>query len=910
MGLLEIKAFIKSVSDMQYADAILVSWVDNRTSDCCSWERIKCNATTGRVMELSLGDAIRVNSVDASDGFPIINMSLFVPFQELHVLDLWNNRFEGWDENKASNTHGISKRLKILNIGYNSFNDSLVPLLTSLTSLTTLLLRANGLKEGFKPKKGLANLRNLEVLDVSGNGLTGSLTMQGICELKNLVELNLSGNKFDGSLPQCLSNLTYLRVLDLSSNQLSGSLPISVFANLTSLEYLSLSDNKFQGSFSLSVLANHSRLEVLQISRLQIETENFPWPPKFQLKVLNLQHCNVSGTIPSFLQYQYDLRYIDLSHNNLAGTIPTWLLQNNTKLEILFLFNNFLTGRLHLPDSKRDLLHLVISNNNFIGTLPDNFGVILPELVYLDMSQNSFVGSIPPSTGYMERLLFLDLSSNNFSGELPKQFLTGCVSLEFMNLSHNLFVGQIFPKYMNLTQLAWLYLSDNQFTGRLEEGLLNAPSLYILDVSNNMLSGQLPHWAGNFSNLDVLLMSRNSLEGDVSVPLSNLQVTRILDISGNKLYGPLEFSSNHSSLRHLFLHNNSLNGTIPNALLQSSQLTTLDLRDNEFSGNIPHLINEDSNLRALLLRGNNLQGNIPEPLCHLRKLSIVDISCNNLNGSIPSCFTNISLWMEEGDSFNGFVIWHGILVPFPSMGNYYNSILSLMLPGEDYRESSERVEIKFMAKNRYESYKGDVLNYMTGLDLSSNELTGDIPSEIGLLQELHALNLSHNHFSGSIPRNFSNLKMIESMDLSYNELSGRIPLELSELNYLAIFNVSYNDLLGPVPNSRQFANFDENNYRGNPLLCGPPVLKNCSSDLPPPLPTTPAEEDESAIDKVAFNWSFAASYVAVILGLMAILLLNSYWRRQWFLLVDACIDSSCFYFLYKLAFYRRRLGQS
>lgn len=205
--------------------------------------------------------------------------------------------------------------------------------------------------------------------------------LSGICELKNLVELNLSWNKLDGSLPQCLSNLTYLRVLDLTSNQLSGNLPISVFANLTSLEYLSLSGNNFQGSFSLSVLANHSRLEVLQISRLQIETENFPWLPRFQLKVLNLRRCNISGTIPSFLQYQYDLRYIDLSHNNLAGTFPTWLLQNNTKLEFLFLFNNFLKGLLHLPDSKRDLLHLVISNNNFIGMLPDNFGMILPELV-------------------------------------------------------------------------------------------------------------------------------------------------------------------------------------------------------------------------------------------------------------------------------------------------------------------------------------------------------------------------------------------------------------------------------------------------------------------------------------------------------------------------------------------------
>ncbi|KAH9715323.1 Receptor-like protein 56 [Citrus sinensis] len=600
------RAFIKSVSDMQYADAILVSWVDNRTSDCCTWERIKCNATTGRWTL----------------------MTLFVPFQELHVLDLSDNRFEGWEENKAYNTSRSLKQLKILNIGYNSFNESLVPLLTSLTSLTSLFLQ-----------------RNLEVLDLSGNRITGSLIMQGrtfdsfqqtllFCLtfvhflsgiLKNLVELNINENEFDGLLPQCLSNLTYLRVLDLSSNKLSGNLPLSVIANLTSLEYLSLFDNHFQGSFPL------------------IETENFPWLPKFQLKVLNLRHCNISGTIPRFLQYQ------------------------------------------------------------------------------------------------------------------------------------------------------------------LEVGLPNASSLYVLDVSNNMLSGQLPRWIGNFSNLDVLLMSRNSFEGDVSVQLSNLEVARILDISENKLYGPLEFSSNHSSLRHLFLHNNSLSGTISNALLQSSQLTTLDLRDNEFSGNIPHLINEDSNLRALLLRGNNLQGNIPEPLCHLRKLAIVDISYNTLNGSIPSCFTNISLWMEK--------------------------------------------EVKFMAKNRYESYKGDVLKYMTALDLSSNELNGDIPSEIGNLGEIHALNLSNNFLSGSIPRSFSNLKMTESMDLSYNKLNGQIPPELGELSFLAIFNVSYNNLSGTVPNKGQFANFDESNYRGNPYLCGPAVRKNCSSELPP-TPATSAEEDESAIDMV------------------------------------------------------------
>lgn len=70
-----------------------------------------------------------------------------------------------------------------------------------------------------------------------------------------------------------------------------------------------------------------------------------------------------------------------------------------------------------------------------------------------------------------------------------------------------------------------------------------------------------------------------------------------------------------------------------------------------------------------------------------------------------------------------------------------------------------------MAKNRYESYKDDVLQgccsqVYDGLDLSSNELTGDIPSKIRYLGEIHALNLSHNFLSGSIPKSFSNLKMI------------------------------------------------------------------------------------------------------------------------------------------------------
>ena len=207
--------------------------------------------------------------------------------------------------------------------------------------------------------------------------------------MKNLFELNLGRNNIEGHLPNCLNNLTHLKVFDISYNQLSGSLPFA-FANLTSFEYLALSDNNFEGIFPLSLLANHSNLKVLLLStrnnKLRVKTENFL--PTLQLKVLGLPNCNLN-VIPTFLLHQYDLKYIDLSHNNLFGGFPIWLLQNNTKLEALFLRNNSFTGNLQLPNSKYDFLHhLDISSNNFTGKLPQDMGINLQKLLYVDVEQS------------------------------------------------------------------------------------------------------------------------------------------------------------------------------------------------------------------------------------------------------------------------------------------------------------------------------------------------------------------------------------------------------------------------------------------------------------------------------------------------------------------------------------------
>ena len=107
-------------------------------------------------------------------------------------------------------------------------------------------------------------------------------------------------------------------------------------------------------------------------------------------------------------------------------------------------------------------------------------------------------------------------------------------------------------------------------------------------------------------------------------------------------------------------------------------------------------------------------------------------------------------------------------------------------------------EVEFVTKNRHGSYKGGIFNFMFGLDLSCNNLTSEIPHELGMLSLIHALNLSRNQLKGSISKSFCNLSQIESLDLFNNKLSGKIPPKLVRLNFLAVFNVTHNSIFGRV----------------------------------------------------------------------------------------------------------------
>ncbi|CAA7019118.1 unnamed protein product [Microthlaspi erraticum] len=891
-GLLELKSNLLSFSNDLHPD-VLRGWRTTSNRSCCSWRRIKCDLNSKRVIGLSLGS---LYPSGFSDTLPQLNLTLLYPFEELQSLNLSMNNLGGWfDQRQGYKSLGRFRKIEIMDLSYNYFNSSVFPFLNKVVSLKTLFLGGNYI-EGSFPVKELINLTSLEVLDLKLNNISGHLPGKELSNMQKLKALDLSENLFSGSLqmqgkfvgevPLCFSSFSKLRVLDLSSNNLSGKLP-SFISNFKSMEYLSLHDNNFQGLFSLDLISELTELKVFKLSSvsstLQVVETNVSTALKSQLKSLTLSNCNLKK-IPGFLRYQKEIRVIDLSSNKLSGAFPTWLLKNNTELQVLFLqnnsFNTFTLPRLH-----HMLQFLDLSANNFNDKLHKNIGLMLPRLRHLNLSNNEFQENMPSSVSRMEDLEFMDLSYNNFSGKLPRSLFTGCYSLKWLKISHNRFTGPIVPKSSEETSLMTLIMDNNMFTGKITDNLRSLRLLTVIDLSNNFLTGKIPRWLGSFF-LDILRISNNRLQGEIPTSLFNIPYLWLLDLSGNFLSGHLPKRSDSDYGYILDLHDNNLTGSVPDTLWKG--LVLLDLRNNKLSGNIPWFRNSPR-IDVVLLRGNNLTGKIPEELCGLSNVRMLDLSHNRLNENMPSCLNNLSFGLG-GDGRND-PEWYpaNMFSYFMDIHTevYYESVLVSERFGLDYSVDF-RVQVEFAVKQRYDSYMRGTLDKMFGLDLSSNELSGEIPEELGDLKRVRSMNLSRNLLTGFIPESFSDLKSIESLDLSFNKLHGNIPSQLTMMQSLVVFNVSYNDLSGVVPLGKQFNTFGEMSYLGNVRLCGSPTNRSCDNTRS----SGEEEEDDGEsglIDMVVLWWSIGATYVTVLMGFSVFLCFDSPWRRAWLRLVDAFI---------------------
>lgn len=284
-------------------------------------------------------------------------------------------------------------------------------------------------------------------ISLGSNRLAGALPA-ALANLKQLETLELEDNALTGSVPRQLATLPKLRFLLLGLNQLAGAIPREL-GGLAQLETLSLPFNRFSGAIpaELGSLA--------------------------KLKNLDLNRNELTGALPSELSALSQLEVLDLSGNQLTGSIPG-VLRTLTRLQSLFLGGNRLGGS--VPPALGELPSLVqlgLSENELTGPLPAALGGAA-RLRFLDLRRNRLQGSIPPELGRLGELESLLLADNRLGGTLPGE-LADLPLLSTLWLSGNRFVGPLPAALAGLTELGddgGLDLRDNALATDVEPGLL------------------------------------------------------------------------------------------------------------------------------------------------------------------------------------------------------------------------------------------------------------------------------------------------------------------------------------------------------------------------------------------------------------------------------------------------------
>eukprot|EP00249_Psilotum_nudum_P006790 c20061_g1_i1 orf=227-3850(-) len=754
---------------VQDPSGILVGWVSNGgSSNPCVWHGVTCNLGN-RVVVLNLSNAGLAGP---------LSVSSIASLDMLQKLDLFGNAFSGNLTGLCAIT-GICGSLQSVNLGGNSLGGMIPGELLACRGMQELILADNNFTGNF-PVDFSSNCGSLQLLNLSHNHLNGPLP-PGIGECSSLQQLDLSKNSFSGGLPldllipttncmNCSGKRSRLQTIDLSCNYLSGSIPNSIFSNCGDLISIDLSSNGF------------------------------------------------SGGIPATLENCNSLQSLNLSLNQLGSHLPPSL------------------------GSLQGIEGLYLSNNGITGPIPDELGKLCSTLVELDLSMNNITGTIPASFGSCSHLQTLNLANNDLSGTLPIDVLSPLQSLENLLLSFNSFTGGV-PLGMigavpigisNCTNLKVLDLSSNQLNGKIPPEICPpAFPLTELYFTNNHISGEVPPALANCSHLEVLDLSFNHLSGAIPAELCLLTDLETLFMWFNGLTGqvPSQFGS-MPNLKNLVLNNNFLSGRIPMELMNCTSLEWLSLSSNKLTGRIPSQIGNMRMLSLLQLANNSFSGELPMELGNCTNLLWLDVNSNKLTGYIPPRLGRLAAGPPEHRTLvdNDFAFVR-------NLGPLCRGIGTII----DFRGIPESALWQTPLRKACSStrlYKGISLNdnpdfsSIQVIDLSYNNLQGELREEMGYSHALQILDLSHNQLTGSIPLTFALLRNLGVLDLSYNKFEGNLS-PLGNCSFLVQIDVSNNNFSGQIPSMGQLSTAPASGYTNNPGLCGeplPPCHSNASHD--------------------------------------------------------------------------------
>ncbi|RQO89759.1 hypothetical protein POPTR_004G231200v4 [Populus trichocarpa] len=245
------------------------------------------------------------------------------------------------------------------------------------------------------------------------------------------------------------------------------------------------------------------------------------------------------------------------------------------------------------------------------------------------------------------------------------------------------------------------------------------------------------------SRVTWITLAAEGLTGELPGDISYLSELEVLDLS----------------------YNTGLSGTLPASIVNLKKLKNLKLVGCSFYGPIPELIGSLQLLESLDLNSNRFTGQIPHSIGNLSKLFLLDLSYNQLDGAIPvSSGTTSGLNMLVNTKH-----FH--------LGR---NRLSGTIPKELFRSDMTLIHVL----------------------LHDNNLTGSIPSTLGLVQTLEAIRFEGNSLTGPVPPNLNNLTTVKTLMMENTGLEGQIPPTLFDLPSLQTLILRNNQLNGTLDIAR------------------------------------------------------------------------------------------------------------
>ncbi|XWS51385.1 hypothetical protein CRYUN_Cryun12cG0172100 [Craigia yunnanensis] len=347
-------------------------WYDRKTEFCSLSPSAQVNISCeyNSVTELKIMGDKPVIKVSDFDGFAIPNQTLSESFSmdsftttlsrlpSLKVLSLVSLGIWGPLPDKI---HRLSS-LQYLNLSSNFLFGSIPPKISTLVKLQTFVLDDNFFNDTIP--SWLDSLSNLTILSMRNNRLKGPCP-SSIKGITTLINLALSRNEISGKLPD-LSSLRNLNVLDLSGNKLDSYLPAMPKGLLMAF----LGNNSFLGE----IPAQYTHLSHLQ--QIDVSFNMLSGKPPAELfslqniSYLNLASNTLSGSLSDNLSCGSNLEFVDISNNRLRGRLPSCLHSKSGNRVVKFRGNCLsIDGHHQHPESycREPEVHLYKSNTGAKG---------------------------------------------------------------------------------------------------------------------------------------------------------------------------------------------------------------------------------------------------------------------------------------------------------------------------------------------------------------------------------------------------------------------------------------------------------------------------------------------------------------------------------------------------------------